>query len=172
MKVLPPTIITGTAGGAAPERRAASAGFPCLRTLEFVLSLAAVARPAPNTRRSFDRLTVESFANRAEMGAAAASDVASALKERLSAQAGVRIIFAAAPSQADMLRSSAPSMALTGAASPLFTWMNISVLIRLHPLALPIGSTSTSSTGCRLPRCIASRPSPMQSWRLVAMQTC
>lgn len=69
------------------------------------MSLAAVARPAPNTRRSFDRLTVESFANRAEMGAAAASDVAAALKERLSAQPGVRMIFAAAPSQADMLRS-------------------------------------------------------------------
>jgi glucosamine-6-phosphate deaminase len=69
------------------------------------VSLAAIARPAPKTSRRFDRLSVESFSNRTEMGAAAASDVACALKERLSEQAEVRMIFAAAPSQADMLRS-------------------------------------------------------------------
>ncbi len=67
------------------------------------MSLAVVLRAEPKTRRSFDRLSVESFANRAEMGAAAAVDVAAALKERLAKQAGVRMIFAAAPSQADML---------------------------------------------------------------------
>lgn len=67
------------------------------------MSLAAVLRPAPKTRRTFDRLSVESFVNRGDMGAAAAADIAAALKDRLAKQAGVRMVFAAAPSQADML---------------------------------------------------------------------
>jgi len=37
------------------------------------------------------------------MGAAAAADIAAALAGRLAGQAGVRMVFAAAPSQADML---------------------------------------------------------------------
>ena len=60
-------------------------------------------RPSPKTRRTFDRLSVESFATRAEMGAAAAADIAAALAERLAKQPDVRMVFAAAPSQADML---------------------------------------------------------------------
>lgn len=71
--------------------------------MEIALSLAAVLRPAPKTRRTFDRLEVESFASRAEMGAAAAADVAAALKQKLASQPAVRMVFAAAPSQADML---------------------------------------------------------------------
>ncbi len=54
------------------------------------MSLAAVLRPAPKTRRTFDRLSVESFVNRGDMGAAAAADIAAALKDRLAKQAGVR----------------------------------------------------------------------------------
>lgn len=69
------------------------------------MSLAAVLRAEPKSHRTFDRLSVESFANRAEMGAAAAVDVAAALKDRLGKQAGVRMVFAAAPSQADMLEA-------------------------------------------------------------------
>ena len=71
--------------------------------LETALNLATVLRPLPNTRRTFDRLTVESFATRADMGAAAATDIAIALRERLSTQPNVRMVFAAAPSQAEML---------------------------------------------------------------------
>ena len=71
--------------------------------LETALNLATVLRPLPNTRRTFDRLTVESFATRADMGAAAATDIAIALRERLSTQSNVRMVFAAAPSQAEML---------------------------------------------------------------------
>lgn len=67
------------------------------------MSLATALRPAPNTRQTFDRLIVESFATRADMGAAAAADIAAALVERLSKQSTVRMVFAAAPSQADML---------------------------------------------------------------------
>ncbi|WP_342358603.1 glucosamine-6-phosphate deaminase [Terrarubrum flagellatum] len=43
------------------------------------------------------------FATRAEMGATAARDVAAELRHRLASQKTVRIIFAAAPSQQEML---------------------------------------------------------------------
>ncbi|WJR67888.1 6-phosphogluconolactonase [Neorhizobium sp. CSC1952] len=67
------------------------------------MNLATALRPSPETRRTFDRLVVESFAARAEMGAAAAADIAAALAGLLGKQANVRMVFAAAPSQADML---------------------------------------------------------------------
>lgn len=73
--------------------------------METALTIATAHRPSPQTRRTFDRLSVESFATRAEMGAAAAADIAAALTERLAGQTGVRMIFAAAPSQADMLKA-------------------------------------------------------------------
>lgn len=53
--------------------------------------------------RQVDLLKVESFADRRSMGRAAAGDIARALRQRLAAQANVRMIFAAAPSQADVL---------------------------------------------------------------------
>lgn len=46
---------------------------------------------------------VRSFPDRAAMGAAAAADVAAELRARLAEQDAVRVIFAAAPSQSDML---------------------------------------------------------------------
>ncbi|MHA6624911.1 6-phosphogluconolactonase [Pseudonocardia sichuanensis] len=46
---------------------------------------------------------VRSFSDRAAMGAAAAADVADELRARLAAQDAVRMVFAAAPSQSDML---------------------------------------------------------------------
>ena len=46
---------------------------------------------------------VHVFDTRAAMGAAAASDVADELRARLNAQERVRMVFAAAPSQAEML---------------------------------------------------------------------
>jgi glucosamine-6-phosphate deaminase len=46
---------------------------------------------------------VRSFPDRAAMGAAAADDVAEELRARLAEQGAVRMIFAAAPSQSDML---------------------------------------------------------------------
>ncbi|MGK6313889.1 6-phosphogluconolactonase [Neorhizobium sp. DT-125] len=67
------------------------------------MNLATALRPSPETRRTFDRLLVESFATRAEMGTAAAADIAAALAERLARKTNVRMVFAAAPSQADML---------------------------------------------------------------------
>jgi glucosamine-6-phosphate deaminase len=60
--------------------------------------------PAPVSRRTVDRLLVECYRTRAEMGAASASVIAAELRERLSRQSQVRMIFAAAPSQAETLR--------------------------------------------------------------------
>ncbi|CAH1667213.1 6-phosphogluconolactonase [Chelatococcus asaccharovorans] len=51
------------------------------------------------------RPVVLSFATRAEMGQAAAADVAAELRARLARQAGVRMIFAAAVSQSEMLQA-------------------------------------------------------------------
>ena len=50
-----------------------------------------------------DRLQVRIYADRAAMGAAAAADAAALLKQLLSAQDTVRVIFAAAPSQNEFL---------------------------------------------------------------------
>jgi glucosamine-6-phosphate deaminase len=46
---------------------------------------------------------VRSFPDRAAMGAAAAADVAAELRARLAEQDAVRVVFAAAPSQSEML---------------------------------------------------------------------
>lgn len=102
MEIIQAMITKGTTGGLAARNGFARVASRACR-LEIALSLAADLHPVPKTRRTFDRLSVESFTNRAEMGAAAAADVANALRQRLASKAGVRMIFAAAPSQADML---------------------------------------------------------------------
>ena len=57
-------------------------------------------------------MSVQSFATRALMGDAAARDVADALRDALTRQHDVRMVFAAAPSQAQMLAAlcSAPGI--------------------------------------------------------------
>ena len=50
-----------------------------------------------------DRLPVRRHASRQAMGEAAAGDIAAELRARLTRQAGVRMVFAVAPSQAEML---------------------------------------------------------------------
>ena len=52
---------------------------------------------------SVDALQVEIYADRASMGAAAARQVATALKEALAARGTANVVFAAAPSQDDFL---------------------------------------------------------------------
>jgi glucosamine-6-phosphate deaminase len=64
-----------------------------------------VAMPQPTRHRRVERLQVHSYATRAAMGRAAAHDIATAIRARLAAAAGVRMIFAAAPSQSDMLEA-------------------------------------------------------------------
>jgi glucosamine-6-phosphate deaminase len=59
----------------------------------------------PTRHRTVERLQVCSYATRAAMGRAAAHDIAAAIRARLAAAAGVRMIFAAAPSQSEMLEA-------------------------------------------------------------------
>lgn len=59
--------------------------------------------PPPLRHRTVDQLGVESYRTRAEMGAASAGAIAAELRERLSRQSQVRMIFAAAPSQTESL---------------------------------------------------------------------
>ena len=53
--------------------------------------------------RRVDNLTIRSFPDRREMGRAAARDIADELRRRLARQQSARLIFAAAPSQSDVL---------------------------------------------------------------------
>lgn len=53
--------------------------------------------------RSADRLLVKSYPSRAQMGNAAAAEIADEIRTRLARQAGIRMIFAAAPSQSEVL---------------------------------------------------------------------
>ena len=52
-----------------------------------------------------DNLTVKAFETRAEMGAVAAADIVAAIEKKLSEKAEINMIFAAAPSQNDVLQS-------------------------------------------------------------------
>jgi glucosamine-6-phosphate deaminase len=60
-------------------------------------------RPTPQQRLTVDALQVEIYPQRAEMGAAAALDVAAAMRRVLAERETVRVIFAAAPSQNELL---------------------------------------------------------------------
>jgi len=59
----------------------------------------------PPRGRMVERLRVCSHATRAAMSRAAAVDVAVEIRARLARAAGVRMIFAAAPSQAEMIEA-------------------------------------------------------------------
>lgn len=52
-----------------------------------------------------DKLTVKMMPNRTEMGDVAAADIVAAIKEALSKKAEINMIFAAAPSQNDVLKA-------------------------------------------------------------------
>jgi glucosamine-6-phosphate deaminase len=65
-----------------------------------------ITAPLPPTRhRMAERLRIRSFETRATMGRAAAHDIAAAIRARLAAAAAIRMIFAAAPSQHDMIEA-------------------------------------------------------------------
>lgn len=68
--------------------------------------------PEPVVRRRIDELEVEVYPNRAAMGQAAAAFVAAAMKRRLAQADEIRMIFAAAPSQNEMLASLAADKSL------------------------------------------------------------
>jgi glucosamine-6-phosphate deaminase len=66
--------------------------------------MTSVTDPLEQTHhRTVERLQVRSFATRAAMGRMAAHDIAGEIRARLSTGTGVRVIFAAAPSQTEMI---------------------------------------------------------------------
>lgn len=102
------------------------------RILELVLSSTVATRPQNQALRRVERLKVLSFPTRGEMGAAGARDVAAALIERLAAQPEVRMIFAAAPSQADMLAALC--------AVPGIDWARVTAFHMDEYIGLPAGA--------------------------------
>ena len=65
-----------------------------------------IATPLEPTRhRTVERLRVRSFATRTTMSRVAARDIAAAIRARLAITAQVRMIFAAAPSQDEMIEA-------------------------------------------------------------------
>ncbi|MBA2319793.1 MAG: 6-phosphogluconolactonase [Deltaproteobacteria bacterium] len=68
--------------------------------------------PAPVATERVDRLSVEAHADRAALGLAAGSAVAARIRELLGAQERVRMVFAAAPSQNELLAVLAAAPAL------------------------------------------------------------
>ena len=74
-------------------------------------------------------LDVRSFPTRDAMGSAAAADIAEEIAGRLARQAGVRIIFAAAPSQSEMLNALA--------AAPGIDWRRIEAFQMDEYIGLP-----------------------------------
>lgn len=89
----------------APAASKPTAAAACIQPLK-VAAMELIATPLePAHHRTVERLRVGSFATRAAMGRAAANDIAVAIRTRLDAAAGVRMIFAAAPSQGDMIEA-------------------------------------------------------------------
>lgn len=82
--------------------------------------------------RRVDNLKILSFPNRAAMGQAAARDIADELRRRLAAQDEVRMIFASAPSQADVLS------ALTS--EPGIDWSRVTAFHMDEYIGLPEGA--------------------------------
>ncbi|CAI6080210.1 glucosamine-6-phosphate deaminase [Cohnella sp. JJ-181] len=79
-----------------------------------------------------DDLKVRIYRDRAEMGAAAGADVAAKIKELLGTKPGIRMIFAAAPSQNEVLDALA--------ADPDVDWSRITAFHMDEYLGLPPGS--------------------------------
>lgn len=90
------------------------------------------------TDYSADQLRVRTFASRADMGAAAAVDVAAALRDALRTKDNARIVFAAAPSQDDMLESLA--------AAPDIDWSRVTALHMDEYVGLPPGAPQRFGT--------------------------
>lgn len=69
---------------------------------------------SPEIVKQFDHLNVKVFLTREAMGIEAASDVADKIIELLSKQSEVRMVFAAAPSQNELLAHWFIILRLTG----------------------------------------------------------
>ncbi len=82
--------------------------------------------------RTVERLRVYSFATRRAMAEQAAHDIAAAIRARLAGAPGMRMIFAAAPSQADMIEALI--------AAPDIDWRRITAFHMDEYIGLPAGA--------------------------------
>jgi glucosamine-6-phosphate deaminase len=92
-----------------------------------------ISPPEPTRHRTVERLRVCSFATRATMGQMAAHDIAAAIRARLAVAAGVRMIFAAAPSQDEMLEALI--------AQPDIDWRRVTAFHMDEYIGLPEGAS-------------------------------
>jgi glucosamine-6-phosphate deaminase len=68
------------------------------------MNIDSLHQPRTNERVA-DNLLIKSFATRRELGVVAAEEIALELRQRLKSQKAVRMVFASAPSQSDVLAS-------------------------------------------------------------------
>lgn len=87
---------------------------------------------APNAARFAGKLRIQSYPSRAAMGDAAARDIAEALRAALARQDMVRMIFASAPSQAQMLAALR--------AAPGIDWARVTAFHMDEYIGLPPGA--------------------------------
>ena len=83
-----------------------------------------------------DNLTVKIYDTRAEMGANAGKEISDCIKTLLAEKEELNMIFAAAPSQNEVLEYLANDNTIPWEKSTLFIWMNMLVLIKPHLKAL------------------------------------
>ena len=126
----------------------------------FPLTLAPAPNPAPP--RLAGLMNVRSYPNRGAMGDAAAKDIATALRQTLAVQAQVRMIFAAAPSQAQMLASLAAAEGIDWTRVTAFHMDEYIGLAPTRPSALPTGSMPICFRACPSPKCTTSFRAPSQ----------
>ncbi len=79
-----------------------------------------------------DKLQVEIYENRTLMGEAAARDIKAKIAELLSQKAEINMIFAAAPSQNDVLKSLVEDKEIEWNRVTPIIWTNISGWIRMR----------------------------------------
>jgi glucosamine-6-phosphate deaminase len=108
--------------------------------------------------RSFatDRLAVRVYRTRAEMGAAAAAQAASVLRQAIAARGAARIVFASAPSQVEFLHALP--------AAPSIDWSRVTVFHLDEYLGLP--ATAPQAFGQFLRQHLFDRVRPGTVWFL------
>ncbi|HTN61417.1 MAG TPA: 6-phosphogluconolactonase [Devosia sp.] len=89
-------------------------------------------RHVSGSTRQLGALTIESYDSRSAMGAASADAIAAELRTRLARQAGVRMIFAAAPSQSEALEALC--------AAPGIDWSRVTAFHMDEYIGLPPGA--------------------------------
>ena len=97
-------------------------------------------RPTPLKTVTVEHLRVEIYATRSEMGAAAASDVATRMWQLCAHQLRVRTVFAAAPSQNEFL-------AALGSA-PRVGWPRVEAFHMDEYVGLPPDAPRVSASSC------------------------